>query len=216
MKHLKVCLVLLGLTLLVASVQAADLAGSSSGVFENPTGPAGMVAGGEGTNHLTWGKPVPFIGQSSSLYFKGADYEANCDGTLFSIGTLRFDNGLIKSGTEATGVDLKISLDFTLPSVGVKTLTYDLGLINSFFLFPDAVVSLGTDPSSLSFSSKGTIYTVALHPFDDLCAWEWGSDCTDIYASATCKPVPEPGSLLILGNGLLGLAWTMRRRFARS
>ncbi|MCC6443138.1 MAG: choice-of-anchor K domain-containing protein [Armatimonadetes bacterium] len=219
MKYLKVCLVLLSLMLLVASVHAADVAGTGSGIFENSIGPSGKVVSGEGTNLFKWGKsviPAKFGGKPSSLLFQGIAFSGDCDGSPFAIGNLFFHNGLIWGGTEATGVDLKISLDFALPSIGVKTLTYDLALDNNFFLNGDTVASMGTTPASVSFLANGKNYTVELLKFDDLFACEGQNDCVTVYASATCEPVPEPGSLLVLGNGLLGLAWTVRRRFVRS
>jgi hypothetical protein len=80
--------------------------GSDSGTFANPQ-PGSAVVSGVGTNGFSWG-----VGDPSSLLFTGGDFDTR-PGTPFKLGTIRFHNGTIASGTEATGVDLNIAMNFT-------------------------------------------------------------------------------------------------------
>ena len=54
-----------------------------------------------------------------------------------------------------------------------------------------------------SFSSSGISYIEALQPND---TWGWGMDNLEFNSA-----VPEPGTVLLIGSGLLGLAARRRR-----
>ncbi len=62
-----------------ASLSAAPVAGSSSGIFLNPV-PNTAVVSGIGTSSFTWGTPT-FGTPPSSLNFAGTPFTANCSAT---------------------------------------------------------------------------------------------------------------------------------------
>src|SRR5467141_2566843 len=97
------------------TANALPIAGSSSGVFQNPAGPVGMLVTGVGTNVFTWGDGAP----PSSLYF----------------------NGAIAGGTQADSVDLAILLSFTDPAGVSQNFTYLLGLVNTTNVVGEPVAS---------------------------------------------------------------------------
>jgi len=89
---LRVAIVML--VLMVSAVGVAHalepIAGTTSGVFQNPTGPVGMVTTGVGTPTFTWG--TGFGTGPSSLNFAGASFNTSTE-TAFDVGTLNYFNG---------------------------------------------------------------------------------------------------------------------------
>ena len=94
-------------SLLFASLtaNAATFQGSTSGIFENPTGPGFMVTSGEGTNQFSWGFPLVVFNDPSALTYSDTDFDVEVN-NQFSVGQLSFFNGLTVPFTEATSVDL--------------------------------------------------------------------------------------------------------------
>ena len=112
------------------SLLPVTVAGSSSGIFVNPTGPSTMVTTGVGTNDFSWGDPGPFDTGPSRLVFEQKAFTATSE-TEFSLGTLTFYNGTLKLLTDADAIDLKV--DIALSSNGgiSQTFLYNLGLIDT-------------------------------------------------------------------------------------
>jgi hypothetical protein len=129
-KYACTAVVLVVMLFLAADLWAANIEGSSSGIFVNPQGPPGMVTTGVGTNQFTWGDPNGFGTGPSRFAFTGATLAADFD-KLFSLGTLTYFNGTIVDGTEADAVDLKVTIMLTMPSGVTKEITQTLTLINT-------------------------------------------------------------------------------------
>lgn len=114
---------------LARELWAANVEGTSSGIFTNPI-PASAVVSGVGTNNFTWGDPDGFGTGPSSLRFTGSTLTADFD-KLFSLGILTFFNGTILGGTGADAVDLKVTIMLTMPSGVTKEFTQTLTLVNT-------------------------------------------------------------------------------------
>lgn len=204
----------------------AAVVGTSTGVFVNPTGPAGMTTTGVGTSNFSWGvgSPPP----SSSLSFTGTAVNTPFD-TPFSFGTLSYYNGTTLAGTEANSVDLRVNLTLTSPTGVNQNFDYLLGLINSpndgdanhnadYVLFPSTL-------PSTSFSTGGRDYTLAFLGFGSLSGGGFLA-VNEFHVLENCRasaqligeitdvtqPVPEPGTILLLGCGLAGLACYGKKR----
>lgn len=222
---------LLFASLLVASVSAsaATFQGSTSGTFENPTGPSGMVTTGVGTDSFTWGQGVTscfliFCNTSdpSSLTYSETNFNANVDQT-FIAGYLNFYNGKIVSGTQAESVDLSLTLDFTSPSAFSETFTYGFSLDNVVNPTGDTTTFLSSVPTKF-LSYAGTDYYFELLGFgvhtkhgiklvDEIFLKE-GKDATvKLLGQFTSMPseVPLPAAVWLFGSGLMGFM-AMRRR----
>lgn len=222
---------LLFASLLVASVSAsaATFQGSTSGTFENPTGPSGMVTTGVGTDSFTWGQGVTscfliFCNTSdpSSLTYSETNFNANVDQT-FIAGYLNFYNGKIVSGTQAESVDLSLTLDFTSPSAFSETFTYGFSLDNVINPNGDTVTFLDSVPTKF-LSYGGMDYYFELTGFgihskhgikltDEIFLSEKTHKTVKLLGQFTSMPseVPLPAAVWLFGSGLMGFM-AMRRR----
>lgn len=230
--------VLLFASLLVASLSAnaATFQGSTSGVFENPTGPSGMVTTGEGTNQFTWGVGATgvkyghlfsgcFLGcayqeDPSKLNYTGESFNTDVN-NQFVAGNLNFYNGIINSGTQAESVDFLLTIDFSLPSVFSETFTYGFSLDNVVNPAGDTVTLQSSVPTKF-YSYAGVDYYFELLGFstnnssdliDSLFLQEGKQTTAQLIGQFTSMPseVPLPAAVWLFGSGLMGFM-AMRRR----
>lgn len=224
--------VLLFASLFVASLatHAATFQGSTSGTFENPTGPSGMVTTGVGSNEFTWGTGAKvcnhggcFNSNPSALIFNGKSFDTEVN-TAFEVGHMKFYNGTIWSGTEATSVDFSLKFDFVTPNNMVQNFTYNFGLDNTLN-YPgpvgDSVFGLSAVPQSL-FSHEGKDYYFELlgfnyygqgELFDSIFAKELAGETAHLMGQFTSMPseVPLPAAVWLFGSGLMGFMAIRRR-----
>lgn len=213
-----------------ASVQAADVEGSTSGVWVNPL-PGTATVTGVGTSTFTWGDSSAFGSPPNSLSFTGGAFSSAFE-TKFKVGTISYFNGTTALGTTADSVDLGLTLNFTSPALGGVVGNYGFLLTTTPNVgTPDEnadFVSLPSLFSETSFLIGGTEYRVKLTGFENVVGdgflvssatefhvREGGTASADLYAVVTtASPVPEPETyaLMLTGLGLLGLAARRRRQ----
>lgn len=209
---------------------AVPIAGSSSGIFTNPTGPAGMQVTGVGTSSFTWGDGSAFGSPPSSLAFAGTSFSTETS-IFFDIGDITYFNGTIAAGTQADTVDLELALSFTTPSGINESFTYLLSLINTPNTSdPNASADIVQFPTTLptsTFTIGGTTFTVGLEvgtvtgggfssqtTFSVLEGQSATARLRGIVTSEGVAQIPEPGTLALFGIGLIGLGFARRRSAA--
>lgn len=202
---------------------STTIEGTSSGIFVNPAGPAGMIAVGTGTDTFAWG-----IGEQSYLDFSGSTIRTEFD-TIFSFGTLSYYNGSIVPNTHADSVDLSINLNLISPAGINQDFSYNLSLINTPntgdpYASADYVTFPSIFPAS-TFSYNGTDYTLGFIGFGEITnngfsmvnefhVMEGCSANAQLLGKITenTNVVPEPSTFVLFGGGIAGLALYARKR----
>jgi hypothetical protein len=214
-----------------AQAQAADVEGSTSGVWVNPL-PGSATVTGVGTPVFTWGDSTGFGTPPNQLGFAGNAF-ASAFETKFKVGTISYFNGTTLLGTTADTVDLSLSLNFTSPALGAVVSNYGFALNTTPNVgTPDEnadFVSLPSLFSTTSFLIGSTEYRVKLTGFENVVGdgflvssdtefhvREGGTASADLYAVVTTAPVPEPETyaLMLAGLGAVGMVARRRRQQA--
>ena len=107
-------------------------AGGSSGLFKNPAGDSGLVTNlrdGLANQLFTWGTPANDKG-ANYLNFTGKTFMDIAPDELFELGTLTYFNGSTYAGTNASSVQLSITLNLSTPNV-VETLPFTFSLLST-------------------------------------------------------------------------------------
>ena len=210
----------LGLLFFTLDALSIPVTGSSEGTFVNPTGSDPFLdnLSGVGTNSIEFGKPASYAGPST-LTFEGNGFAVNT-GNFFSLGTLKFFNGLTYSGTANGNIDLSIVTTLTNPVGVFDDIVFNLGLFSP--LGAD-FVKISPEDNTSTFTVDGTKFVLKVVGFaqssiygglkliDKLVAKEKKSASAFLIGKIKAYSVPEPGMIGIILLGLIGIFFIRRR-----
>jgi hypothetical protein len=202
------------------TVSVAGLLINEAGAHLNVNGPSdtlkapgGMV--NKGTVTVTNGSTIdpPYFNNLGTLSIDGTSTFVLGTGVTSGTGFIQLPNGtygeMINSATAFGQIDVAGSavLDGTLDIMLLPGYNPTVGTSFTFLL---------TNPGQLS----GAYATILNQIFNGgtekwLVSYNYGSGYAQLTATANNNPTPERGTFLMLGSGLIGVAYTARRRFKK-
>lgn len=217
-----------GLAALLPTAQAQlVITGSTYGTFEPTAQPNTVIVNGPVTSTFAAGIPYRKFDHKTSIIFTGSMFTGVDSGDTFSLGTVKFNNGITK--LHSTAKTAKMDLFLNIPGHGVsnfKVTTLLFGLDNTDNHGVQNIADLyyigHTLPNTLKFKDGLAIFNIGLtdpsygiapgHPVG-----ENHSGTVGITAEVQLVPVPEASTYATCAAlGLVGAAGLRRLRRSKS
>ena len=168
-------------------------------------------------DQIRWGVPYAPNTIQSGLGFTGNVGGSITEDVAFEVGQLAHFNYEIDNGTNASAVDLGISLTFTSGN-GTSTFTFHINETigkgtDDFIYFPSSIptetLTLDGDEYTLKLLGFGTSPSDLQSQFQSV---EGGTNTALLWGKITQPIIPAPAAILLAGIGTAMVGWLKRRR----
>lgn len=210
-----------------APAAAGPVDGTTTGAFSIDNCTGGLVCDTPSANVFSYS----FLGiGGNSLTAVATNFAEGSTPAQVMLAELFWENGFSLPGSAELNLDLTIS--FSVPAIGDQPAgSLDLTL-NNFLLAPERLVLPDISGVTLDFGAVEItdLFYELENPFDTFffvnklvnrpdgtTAWRLSSGKSEaLFIKGTIQAVPEPTTLAVLGLGLVGLGFAVRRRQQRS
>ncbi len=151
--------------------------GSSAGVFSNPKGDSALatnLSGGKTGTFFTWGSQATGFKYPNSLQVTARNFAVVAPNQLFELANLTYYNGSTYAGTNATEVQLNVTLNLTTPGL-VETLPFIFKLLST----PNKGVSADADADYVYIPSVSTKFNTIIKGQTFYLVLSFGSNSTN-------------------------------------
>lgn len=218
----------LGLSALFSTAHAQlNLTGSTYGTFLPTAQPNTTIVNGPVVSTFSSGIPYRSWDTQTSVTFTGSAFSGVESGDTFSLGSVKFKNGMTALHSTATFATMDLFLN--IPAHGVtdyKLTTLMFGIDNTdnhgVQDIPDLYYIGHTLPSSVTFNGNLVLFNIGFTDESYTTApghtiHENATGMVGITADVRFVPVPEPSTYAIFaGLGLVGLVAARRLRRAQA
>ncbi len=213
-----------GMVLLFSTTSAMRagtlLSGNTAAFFQPSANPNVTIANTTDGSNASFRTGVPVENSfKSGVVFNDGDFENIANGDTFSLGLLKYYNGLSRVGTSSGSSRLDLYLNFDDPAVGrvhLTTITFGIdATVNTHaHLTPDIFTASFQQPAPIWIDDQWVNFTIKGLPTSTAVAENTWTDLANLTVTVA---IPETSTFAaLLGMGILAFTLRSRRPIVRA